>query len=786
MTPPCRVIRLLFFCARGRIMDLQLGNVTLSVAPARREINFFAVGHSMKQILWLDLGVGDETRVVSFAGQSVGLHRVGTDGNLELTRQLLRQADGQVDAIAAIALEGMPAQLKLGAATHAHPEGVALREAVKLTPVVDGSGVRDGLERWAVMLADRAQPGIFAEKYLLMAPGLNHSGLTDEIAKHSPALRFADPFVFFNLPDFPGVGSRSTLEQVSNATLEQLAHLPFKRVHPLAGTPRTHRAESPFHHADVLVGDIGAIRRYAPHELKRKTIVVEYATEEDIADLQARGASIVVTLMPGLNERGSLGELPASVMEAIFVACRANADLPLTEDTYLDMMAGLDWTPHIRYLRADEVGINRFAFVIHPLDVRFIHQNKMFRWTKYLPDELVEKAAAYMPPVYLSKITGAQSPTTGQRVEGYLYSLGATPRQMMQQSEKFTYQQLNKCARMAERKGARIMGLGAFTSVIGDAGITIANEADIAITSGNSLTVAATLEAAKQAVIQMGATDLTKGKVMVIGATGSIGSVCARLLAQAIYNVVLVSIEPAKLIELKRKIQTETPGAQVTIATVAGDLVSDCDLIVTATSAFGQRIIDISKCKPGAVICDVARPPDISAAEAAVRPDVLVIESGEVLIPGDIDFGYDIGLPPKTSYACLAETCLLAMEGRFEDYTLGRNIEIERVKEIYRLFKKHGFKLAGLRSHGKYITEEDVARKRALAEELRALQRRDEKEYALVVQQASAALAKLPKSSKGVKSANGSRKKWLAIAAGAGIIAVFATRTIVQRPRAAK
>jgi predicted amino acid dehydrogenase len=89
---------------------------------------------------------------------------------------------------------------------------------------------------------------------------------------------------------------------------------------------------------------------------------------------------------------------------------------------------------------------------------------------------------------------------------------------------------------------------------------------------------------------------------------------------------------------------------------------------------FGQRIVDITKCKPGAVICDVARPPDINKAEAALRPDVLVIESGEVLIPGDIDFGYNIGLPPKTAYACLAETALLAMEGRFEDYTLGRNI----------------------------------------------------------------------------------------------------------------
>ena len=327
---------------------------------------------------------------------------------------------------------------------------------------------------------------------------------------------------------------------------------------------------------------------------------------------------------------------------------------------------------------------------------------------------------------------------------------------MMQHGERFTYSRLNAAARLAERKGARIMGLGAFTSVVGDAGITVANEADIAITSGNSLTVAATLEAAKQAVIQMGAQDLTKGKVMVIGATGSIGSVCARLLAQAIYDVVLVSIEPAKLIELKRKIQQETPGARVTIATHADELVSECDLIVTATSAFGQRVIDLTKCKPGAVICDVARPPDINEAEAALRPDVLVIESGEVLIPGDIDFGYDIGLPPKTSYACLAETALLTMEGRFEDYTLGRNIEIERVKEIYRLFKKHGFKLAGLRSFGKYITADDVAQKRALAEQLRV----DPEKFAQVKREAGAALINIPAMSKGVSTPEGPFKQW--------------------------
>jgi predicted amino acid dehydrogenase len=311
------------------------------------------------------------------------------------------------------------------------------------------------------------------------------------------------------------------------------------------------------------------------------------------------------------------------------------------------------------------------------------------------------------------------------------------------------------------------MGLGAFTSVVGDAGITVAHEADIAITSGNSLTVAATLEAAKQAVIKMGKPDLTTGKAMVVGATGSIGSICARLLAQAIFDVVLVSIEPEKLIDLKRTIECEAPGAHVTIGTRAEDLLADCDLIVTATSAFDQRIIDITQCKPGAVICDVARPPDINPAEAALRPDVLVIESGEVLIPGNIDFGYDIGLPPKTAYACLAETALLAMEGRFEDYTLGRNITIERVKEIYHLFKKHQFQLAGLRSFGRYVTDEDVARKRELADQLRAAPELLEQTKA----QAAAQLSCIPPMAKGVHSARhtASNTRWAWLAAGLGL-----------------
>jgi predicted amino acid dehydrogenase len=296
------------------------------------------------------------------------------------------------------------------------------------------------------------------------------------------------------------------------------------------------------------------------------------------------------------------------------------------------------------------------------------------------------------------------------------------------------------------QRGAQIVGLGAFTKVVGDAGLTVARRAPIPVTTGNSLTIAATLETAKLTARRMGWADLARGRAMVVGATGAIGSVCSRLLAAAVRNVVLVSIEPERLQALREKILAETPGATVELDTSTRRWVGECDLIVTATSAFGQRVLDVSQCKPGAVILDVALPPDISAEEAAVRPDVLVVESGEVLIPGPVDFSFDIGLPPGVAYACLAEAALLAMEGRFECFTLGRDLAPDKVKEIYRLFRKHGFQIAPLRSYGAPLTDALVAEKNALAEELR----RDPARFERVRAEAAARIARIPPRAKGV------------------------------------
>ena len=390
--------------------------------------------------------------------------------------------------------------------------------------------------------------------------------------------------------------------------------------------------------------------------------------------------------------------------------------------------------------------MGRFAFILHPLTVDYLGNHPRYRWTRNLPRQWVELAAAYMPGRLVGTVKGGRSKATGRPVDGLIYAIGTTPRQMLTRAPEFTYKRLNAAVKDAAEHGAKIVGLGAFTKVVGDAGVTVAKRAPIPVTTGNSLTIAATLETAKLTAKRMGWRDLAKGKAMIVGATGSIGSVCSRLLAAAVKDVVLVSIEPERLAALKAKILEETPGAKVEVDLTTNRRVGDCDLIVTATSAFGQRVLDVSQCKPGAVILDVALPPDISAEEAATRPDVMIVESGEIVLPGPARFSFDIGLPPGVAYACLAEAALLTMEERYECFTLGRDVQPARVKEIYRLFRKHGLQIAPLRMFGELLTDEMVAEKNARAEELL----RDPKLLKRVKAEAAAKIAAIPPRAKGV------------------------------------
>jgi predicted amino acid dehydrogenase len=132
------------------------------------------------------------------------------------------------------------------------------------------------------------------------------------------------------------------------------------------------------------------------------------------------------------------------------------------------------------------------------------------------------------------------------------------------------------------------------------------------------------------------------------------------------------------------------------------------DLILTVTSAV-HSVIYPQHLKPGAVVCDVARPRDVSKQVATERDDVLVIEGGMIEVPGPVDFHFNFGFPPRMAYACMAETMALALEGRYEDYTIGKDIQESQAQEIGTIAERHGFRLAGFRSFEAEVSQAEIA-----------------------------------------------------------------------------
>jgi len=453
-------------------------------------------------------------------------------------------------------------------------------------------------------------------------------------------------------------------------------------------------------------------------ELAGKTVITTTVNDERLAALRDKGVHLVIDGAPQIQGHA----LDPSLLDAMIMAATGKPSAMLLDDDYLEVLATEGLVPRLLYPNGVR-RTNRFAFVIHPLSQEYFKILKpvevLSRVTPPLMMDTIEKVMAYAPPFVYSRVEGIKSPT-GTEAEGWLISVGGTPHEIMSHSPEFTYRRLLDAADMARKLGAQIMGLGAFTKVVGDAGVTVARRAPLPITTGNSYSASGALWAAHDALLRMNLLPRPKGservkfKAMVVGATGAIGAACARLLARAAETVVLVSPETAKLLALKASILQESPGAKLVLSARADEHLPEMDMVVTATSGAGKKVLDIMKAKPGCVITDVARPLDLSPEDVAKRPDVLVIESGEIRLPGEVRMK-NIGLPPGVVYACLAETIVLALEGRFENYTVGRAIEWEKVHEIYKLGLKHGMQLAAISGVKGVYSDEDIAQVRKLA-----------------------------------------------------------------------
>jgi predicted amino acid dehydrogenase len=659
----------------------------------------------------------------TFLEQPFRIIRVGTDGNLERAEAVLDSVCGEADAIG---LSMIHDHYQVGREQLEHPDTARLEACIPDKPVTTGAGLRGILQEWAVRHTQTELGHFFDNARVLFLNGQAGYRIAKALSEHTDNLFFADPYLDFGVPrlltslrqleTYTSLTAPVTFRPAAVKLIEALHKTPIYRMGEKLIRGSLHESVKDSH---VIVGAMGDLEAFSEKELDGKTVITSRVTESALDWFRSRKVAMVVDYSPWLEGR----PVGVNVMEAMISAAMSRTPEQLGADDFLDVIQTLGIEPRILYPNGYR-RVNRFAFVIHPLSQQYLTKTPPLDWIANVSPptvmNLVEKAVAYTPPFIYSKVSGIKSPT-GDEAEGWLITVGGTPKEIMAHGPEFTYSRLLAAAKLAKKLGAQIMGLGAFTKVVGDAGITVAKRAPLPITTGNSYSASGALWAAHDAAKKVGRVSIGKsgkmaGKAMVVGATGAIGSVCARLLAKAVDEIHMVAPEAAKLLALKESIELETPGAIVHVSATMDRDLSEMDMVVTATSGAGKRILDIMQVKPGCVITDVARPLDIPAEDVAKRPDVLVIESGEIQLPGDVRMK-DIGLPRGIAYACLAETIVLALEARFENFTLGRNIEWEKVREIYKLGLKHGMELAAISGVNGVFTEEDFERVRTLAEE---------------------------------------------------------------------
>ena len=358
--------------------------------------------------------------------------------------------------------------------------------------------------------------------------------------------------------------------------------------------------------------------------------------------------------------------------------------------------------------------MEKFGFLIHPIEINDIYRK--YKKLKLLPAKLVERLLSWTSPFEVSHITNLVSEYS--KGEGWFIGVPLTTKMMTVLPQEKVINKIIQAGKISEKLGAKILGLGAYTSVVGDAGVTIAENLNIAVTTGNTYTVAAAYEATKEASRLLGR-KIGEGEVAIIGANGSIGRVCAELACRDCQNVMLIGANLTKLRELKNNLKKKYKETNISCTTNISKGMENADTVITVTSSI-REIIYPEDIKSGAVVCDVARPRDVSKKVKDMRKDVLVIEGGVIEVPKGLEFNFNFGFPPGKSYACMAETMILALEKRYENYSLGRDICIEKVDEIKRLAGKHGFTLAGLRSFERVVDEkyiEEVLLNMKLAQE---------------------------------------------------------------------
>jgi hypothetical protein len=270
----------------------------------------------MKSVVSVSLGSSsrDHRAEATLLGEQFDISRAGTDGKLDVAIGMVHELDGKVDAIG---LGGIDVYLYAGRHRYALRDGLRLLEAAKITPIVDGSGLKNTLEREAVRFMQDELSMDLRGKHVLMVSALDRFGMAQALVDAGADVLFGD-FIFALDKDMPVRGLHE-FEALAEKYLPDACKLPFQFFYPTG--KKQERPPEPkypryYEEAEIIAGDFHFMRQFMPERLDGKVVLTNTVTERDVNDLGTRGVKTLITTTPELAGR-SFG---TNVLEAALLA----------------------------------------------------------------------------------------------------------------------------------------------------------------------------------------------------------------------------------------------------------------------------------------------------------------------------------------------------------------------------------------------------------------------------------------------------------------------------------
>lgn len=300
----------------------------------------------MKRVVSVSLGSSsrDHQAHVTFMGEEFDVSRVGTDGKLDAAIGKVRELDGRVDAIG---LGGIDVYLYAGRHRYALRDGLRLLEAAKTTPVVDGSGLKNTLEREAVRFMQDELAIDLRGRRVLMVSALDRFGMAQALVDAGADVLFGD-FIFALDKDMP-VRGLAEFEELAEKYLPDACKLPFQFFYPTGKKqekPPEPKYPQYYEQAEIVAGDFHFMRQFMPPRLDGKTILTNTVTQANVAELAERGVKRLITTTPDIGGR-SFG---TNVLEAALVALLGKAWSDVVPADYERLLRELQLKPRVMEL----------------------------------------------------------------------------------------------------------------------------------------------------------------------------------------------------------------------------------------------------------------------------------------------------------------------------------------------------------------------------------------------------------------------------------------------------